>query len=236
MARHKSVRCNLLNDLLNDIDDPKERRRVGRKLKKLIDDLPAGTLSKHRQKINRPDAERINQLTSTVVHLLNSMLPELALRLNARFLGISTEGLSQADWLWLKVRLQAEHEGVPPATIINRAKEAAEKRGTETGGSKEAEPDLTGLVPMSYLWPSRFEQASHCNRFLNEHPEIRQHKPSKNRRLVHEGDYLAYWADHDRKQSDLLDNENVQGLIADIEARKLEERERKRLKDKTRRN
>jgi hypothetical protein len=89
--------------------------------------------------------------------------------------------------------------------------------------------DEAGFVPMSDVWPQHFDTAGTCSRFLASHTtDIRQRKPSPNRREVYLPDWHRYWKKRETIQSEALDAEEMQERIADIEARKVEARAKKR--------
>ena len=77
---------------------------------------------------------QLEALAPSVKALLDSLLPDGVLRLDARVSGIEVRGLTQFEWLWLKIRLQAEHEGVSRATIISRAIEQGSACANPPGG------------------------------------------------------------------------------------------------------
>jgi hypothetical protein len=89
--------------------------------------------------------------------------------------------------------------------------------------------DESSFVPAKLLWPTRFKSAAECSRFLDSHgTEIRSRKPSKFRRLIHAGDWTIYWNRKDEEKAKAIDDETAQDYIAEIEARKVEERRKKR--------
>ncbi len=91
-----------------------------------------------------------------------------------------------------------EAGGLSLAELIAAARnKKSQVTGDEPAQCKPAEAtiDLTNYVPLSKLMEtlSEFKTSASCGKFLNAHKdEIRQYKPSKNRRLVHVGDWHRY--------------------------------------------
>jgi hypothetical protein len=121
----------------------------------------------------------------------------------------------------------------PPATPQNDGNSAAVQvadadsgeSGVPTKPADEKPPmDESAFVPMSDVWDQEFKSAALCSRFLDKHPEIRQRKPSPNRRDVYLPDWHRYWRQQQAIQSEALGDEAMQEHIADIEARKATER------------
>lgn len=107
-------------------------------------------------------------------------------------------------------------------------READNREPTDAG---EVQPDDDGdfvLITTLLNQQDEFETRSKLKRFLDETPEIRTRKPSKNRFEVHAGDWMRYWKSkaHDRFES--LDSEGVQDALADYEARKDRVRNRRK--------
>jgi hypothetical protein len=84
-------------------------------------------------------------------------------------------------------------------------------------------------VRVGELWPNRpeFKRYSDVTKFLNKTPEIRSIQKPR-RRYVHESDWHRYFREKDRQASEQLDGDALQEQIADIEARKAVERQRKK--------
>ena len=59
--------------------------------------------------------------------------------------------------------------------------------------------------------------------WLDNHPEIRRRKPSKNRLLVHVGDALAWKAQKDKRESEATDDQSAEE-VSDRYAKTIEER------------
>ena len=91
-------------------------------------------------------------------------------------------------------------------------------------------------VLVSELWPSRteFKRASDVTKFLKKLPNepaptgIRNIRNGQ-RRLVHESDWHRFFREKDRRESELLDHESLQEIIAQIEAQKTVEHELKKV-------
>jgi len=94
--------------------------------------------------------------------------------------------------------------------------------------------DPSAYVPVKELWPQRpeFKRDSDVTKFLDKLPNepaptgIRYRRAGQ-RRFVHAGDWLRYFAEKDRKASEALDAEEVQKTLVGVAARQAHERERK---------
>lgn len=99
--------------------------------------------------------------------------------------------------------------------------------------TKPAAPDEE-YVLVSELWQDRteFKRPSDVTKFLDKIPNepaptgIRNVRKGQ-RRFVHETDWHRFFREKARRESELLEGTALQGQIADIEARKALERERK---------
>ena len=81
------------------------------------------------------------------------------------------------------------------------------------------------FVAASKVSQEHFTQYTAFKRFLEKHPEIRTRKPSKQRLLVHAGDWFQYWAKREQEDLDKLDSltpEAFTRLTDGIEQRKHE--------------
>jgi hypothetical protein len=66
-------------------------------------------------------------------------------------------------------------------------------------------PDLSGYVLASQLWPRSFESYKRLGAFLKKHPQIRTDKTSRQRLLIHAGDFHRAVAVRDKQSFDALD-------------------------------
>ena len=94
--------------------------------------------------------------------------------------------------------------------------------------SDKPKPDSSDYVLASAVWRNRFDTYKQFTGFIKNCKEIRTRKPAPKRLAVHAGDWLRYWAEYDRRQSENLDKEAIQETIEDIEARKTKARRMKR--------
>jgi hypothetical protein len=101
------------------------------------------------------------------------------------------------------------------------------KNDDDIAASKSSSDD--GFVPASLLDRERFEDLTALKRWLEKLPsgKVRSRKPSPQRLEIHNADWTRYWAEEDRLKSEALDEESLQETIANIEARKHEERTKK---------
>jgi hypothetical protein len=89
--------------------------------------------------------------------------------------------------------------------------------------------DESGWVPMSDVWHEHFESASACTRFLDSHTvEIRTRKRAKNRREVYLPDWHRHWKRQEQIQAEALDTDEMNARLADIDARKAQEAQRRK--------
>jgi hypothetical protein len=102
-------------------------------------------------------------------------------------------------------------------------------------GPASAGDDPSAYVAVSELWPHRqeFKRASDVTKFLDRLPNepapagIRYRRQGQ-RRFVHAGDWVRFFAEKDRRATEALDAEDVQDALAGVAARQAQERERKR--------
>lgn len=79
--------------------------------------------------------------------------------------------------------------------------------------------DGDAFVLVSTLWPERFEKYADCKKFLVEHRDEVRNKQDGQRRLVHAGDWVRYWAQKDRKGFESLDDREPEELTGvDVDA------------------
>ncbi len=76
----------------------------------------------------------------------------------------------------------------------------------QPGKDGEAADDDSAFVPAVSLWKGKFDNYKAAKRFLDEHPEIRTHKPGKQRLKIHAGDWARHWGNLDNQGFDALDN------------------------------
>ena len=115
--------------------------------------------------------------------------------------------------------LDESGQAIAKLTVESPADQAIEKRESDDG-----------YVAASLLYRDRFESLTALKRWLTNLPQgkVRSRKPSPQRLEIHNADWTRYWAEDDRVKSEALDVETLQETIANIEARKLEERTKKK--------
>lgn len=101
------------------------------------------------------------------------------------------------------------------------------------GQGRSSEPqDETTYRPAAELIGERASSYPKLHRLLKsvnrERVVIRTQSPSRNRLLIHVGDWHAYWAEYDRRQEAALDDEALAEKVANTVARTAQERGRSR--------
>ena len=100
---------------------------------------------------------------------------------------------------------------------------------TEFKRRRRQATDETAFVAAKTLREQRGMNAAKCNRFLTKHGttavqpvegKVRYRKPNKKALVIHSGDWLKYWQDVERRQSDALDEDAMQEFLANAEAEK----------------
>ena len=108
------------------------------------------------------------------------------------------------------------------ATILRQADEITLMSEREAQEAKAVEDNTRDYIPAARAQTEMdFPTYKHLTRWLAKHPDVRTHKPSKNRLLVHAGDLLAAKANKDEREFEAT---NVPGeVLADEHAQRLEQ-------------
>jgi hypothetical protein len=82
--------------------------------------------------------------------------------------------------------------------------------------SGNAPIDLSAYTAAKKLWSvvGDVKSSPQCTVFLTKHPEIRRHKPSANRLLIHAGDWNQFWAEQNKLRNRLLNTAENQDEFA----------------------
>jgi len=97
----------------------------------------------------------------------------------------------------------AMNESVPAPPIFQGGGLIASGDGQAVRLDSEQDPNV--FVAASKVYPERFDNYKAFRRFLEDHPEIRRRKPSKQRLEIHAGDWIEYWAEHDTEEFEAAD-------------------------------
>lgn len=98
--------------------------------------------------------------------------------------------------------------------------------------------DESAFVAAKTLREQRGMTAAACNKFLTQHGtksaqsvdgKVRYHKPNKKRLDIHASDWLTFWQNFDRRQSDALDEDAMQDFLANAEAEKAKVKAKRKL-------
>lgn len=98
--------------------------------------------------------------------------------------------------------------------------------------------DDSSFVAAKTLREQRRMTAADCNKFLKEHGtesaqsvagKIRKRKPNKKVLEIHAADWLKFWQDFDRRQSDALDEDAMQEFLANAEAEKVKVKSKRKV-------
>lgn len=185
------------------------------------------------------DSDTINRLSDATIFSFGSDDDTRTVRVHHPELPVSV----CITWLtWHRHGLRDELSAAKLARTVEYLRAWQANRGLSlidplaTSSSKNrhgADPtvDLTAYVSLSKLMETRteYKTLASCGKFLDNHKgEIRQRHPSKNRRLVHAGDWHRYWEKHDKQQFESLGDEYIDEMLADREARKAAERHRRK--------
>ena len=132
--------------------------------------------------------------------------------------------LIQNDVKEAKSRFDKDSEVILTAQPV-----ACAENGKETPAKNQPDFDETAFVPAKTLREQREMNAANCNKFLKQYGttsaqsvegKVRYHKPNKKRLDIHAADWLKFWQDIDRRQSDALDEDSMQEFLANAEAEK----------------